>query len=77
MAQQRLKFIRDASGSYSITTETDTQLINPAGPVVLDAGEDFRLIVRDDLSEAEVNDAITGLVTNVKDGQLLRNAIKL
>lgn len=76
MAQQRLKMIRDPSGSYNVSIEPDTNTLT-AQPVALDAGEDFRLIVSDSLTDPELNDALTGMITALKDGQLLREAIQL
>lgn len=76
MAQQRIKFVlkRDsADTNYTTTVEADTNTLT-AQPVALDAEEDFRLIVEDDLTEAEVADKVQHLISALRDGRLVLDA---
>lgn len=74
MAQQRIKFVRGQDGGYVPATEADSNTLT-AQPVALDANEDFRLIVRDDIPLAQLADSIQALVTTIRDGQLLTGAV--
>ena len=75
MAQQRIKFVQkqDADTVYDTTVETDTNTLT-GQPVALDAGEDFRLIVEDTLTEAEVMERLQQLLISLKDGTLVLTA---
>ena len=77
MAQQRIKFIRQSSGGYigrglGVIVEADTP-----GGATLDANEDFRLVVKDTMPESEVIMHLENLLVQLKDGQLLREVVKL
>ncbi len=77
MVQQRIKFIRSGQdgGSYYSTAvvEDDTNTISGGNPIPLDSGEDFRLIVRDDLPIADIVHRLQDLKTRL-DQQLITDA---
>ncbi len=76
MAQQRIKFIvsgQDGGSYYSTTVVEDDVNTLTAQPVALDAGEDFRLIVRDDLPVKDIVHRLQDLKTRL-DQQLITDA---
>ena len=66
MAQQRLEFDLRADGTYDVTKAADA--------TGLGGTEDFRLIIADGISEDEVLGKLAQFVTQIRDGQLVRDA---
>ncbi len=70
MAQQAIKFIQNGDGTYTATIVADAV-------TSLDAGEDFRLVVEDTLTESEIHDRVQQLITTLRDGQEVLDAALL
>lgn len=70
MAQQAIKFVqrRDSNDTAYTTTIVADAVTS------LDADEDFRLVVEDDMTEAEVADKVQQLINALRDGQLVLDA---
>ncbi len=73
MAQQAIKFVqrRDSNDTNYTTTIVADAVTS------LDADEDFRLVVEDDITEAEVADKVQHLINALRSGQLVLDAAVL
>lgn len=76
MAQQRIKFVRNApNNDFTVTVEADTNTLT-AQPVTLDAAEEFRLIIPDTLiSKNDIAERVQAFIATLRDGQEILDAV--